>query len=170
MPPELVNLLITLLFSLILLLMFFWLIRALIPSAREKAKQYMRDKFDLAGYESISAIRRKEYAVISLGFFVIILCLAIMGWLIYLITSAGFDAAFEQQRGINLVLIYIPTVILLVIIVKASSMYIKIQHEVLREFNKFRAARAKTIAEHEARRAGKGEKREEESAEKRRRP
>lgn len=166
MPPEIKNFLITVPFGLLLLLIFIWLVRALIPSAREQAKQYRRDKFDRAGYETIKDIRRKEYTVISLSVFVILLCLAIMGGLVYLIISAGFDAAFEDQTGVNIILILIPTIVLLVLVIKASSHYVQTEQHVLREFKKFSAARDKALAEYEAKRAGKEKKTKKESAEK----
>ena len=155
MPPEIKNFLITAPFGLILLLIFIWLIRALIPSARDQAKQYRRDKFESAGYEPITDIRRKEYTVISLSVFVIILCLAVMGVLVYLIASAGFDSAFEEQTGMNILLVFIPAIILLVLVVKASGHYVHTQQQVLQEFGKFRKAREKAIAEYEAKRSGK---------------
>ncbi len=151
------NFLIAATFGLILLLMFIWLVRALIPSERKQEK-YKGDRFDLAGYETIKKIRRKEYTVISLSVFVILLCLAIMGGLVHLIISAGFDATFEDQRGLNIILILIPTIIFLVLVIKASSHYVQTTQNVLREFRKFTAARDKALAEYRARRAGKGKK------------
>ena len=163
MPPEIKNFLITAPFGLILLIMLIWLIKALIPSAREQAKMYRRDKFDLAGYETITDIRRKEYAVISLSVFVIILCLAVMGGLIYMIISAGFDTAFEEQTGMNVFLVFIPAVILLALVIKTSNYYIRTQQNVLEEFRRFRAARDKAIEEYEAKRSGKDKKKKEEN-------
>jgi hypothetical protein len=164
MPPEIKNFLITVPFGLLLLLIFILLVRALIPSAREQAKQYRRDKFDRAGYETIGNIRRKEYTVISLSVFVILLCLAIMGGLVYLIISAGFDTAFEEQTGVNIILILIPTIVLLVLVIKASRHYVRTEQHVLREFRKFSAARDKALAEYKAKRAGKEKKKKEVSA------
>ena len=158
MPPEIKIFLITATFVLILLLMFIWLVRALIPSERKQAKIYKGDKFDLAGYETVRVIRRKEYTVISLSVFLILLCLAIMGGLVHLIISAGFAAAFEDQRGLNIILILIPIIIFLVLVIKASSHYVQTTQNVLREFRKFTAARDKALAEYRARRAGKGKK------------
>ena len=164
MPPEIKNFLITVPFGLILLVILIWLIKALIPSAREQAKMYRRDKFELAGYETITDIRRKEYAVISLSVFVIILCLAVMGGLIYLLVSAGFGEVFREQAGMNIFLVFIPAVVLLVLVVKTSGHYIKTQQHILQEFRRFRTARDKAIAEYEDKRSGKDKKKKEEAA------
>lgn len=164
MPPEIKNFLITAPFGLILLVILIWLIKALIPSAREQAKMYRRDKFDLAGYETITDIRRKEYAVISLSVFVIILCLAIMGGLLYLMVSSGFGTVFGEQAGMNILLVFIPAVILLVLIIKTSGHYIKTQQHILQEFRRFRTVREKAIAEYEEKRSGKSKKIKEETA------
>ena len=156
MPPEIKNFLITAPFGLILLVILIWLIKALIPSAREQAKMYRRDKFDLAGYETIADIRRKEYAVISLSVFVIILCLAIMGGLLYMMITSGFGTVFGEQAGMNILLVFVPAVILLVLIIKTSGHYIKTQQHILQEFRRFRTVREKAIAEYEDKRSGKG--------------
>lgn len=166
MPPEIKNFLITGLFGFILLLILIWLVRALIPSASEQARLSKRDKFDLAGYETIGDVRRKEYIFISLSVFVILLCLVIMGGLGYLIISSGFEAAFEEQGGMNILLIFIPAVILLAMVIKASSNYIQTQQHVLQEFRRFKETRDEAIAEHEAKRTGAKSKRREKSAEK----
>src|SRR3989339_650358 len=141
MPTEFKNLLITVPFIILLVVLFFWLIRALIPGSKGQASKYAKDKYEQAGYEKMADIKRKEYSVIGGGIAVMVLCLAIMGTLSYMVFSAGVSAALEDQMGFNLILIFIPALVLMGFIIAASINYMKHQQIVLHEFRSFRTVR-----------------------------
>ncbi|HUU30308.1 MAG TPA: hypothetical protein VM123_21090 [archaeon] len=153
MPPEMKNILITIPFVIILVALFIWLFKTLLlgPSAAE----FKRDKFEEAGYETIGLIRRKEYSVIGLGTGVIILCLLIMGFLSYRLFADGFPTDLSDLKMLNLILIFIPAIVLLVFIVSGSRHYIKHQQLTLNEFRRFKVLRNKAISEHQDKRSGK---------------
>lgn len=163
MPPEMKNLLITAPFVIVLIVLLIWLIRALVPSDREQARMYRKDKFELSGYEPMARIKKKEYAVITLGVVVIVLCVAMVGGLGYLVYSAGAEALIEDQTGLNTILTVIPAVILLILIITGSRSYIRSQHKTLQEYRQFQAARHKAISEYKAKREGKDKEEEKRS-------
>jgi len=155
MSSEIKNILITLPFLVVLLVLFFWLVRALMPSARSRAADYAQDRFQLAGYETMEQIRRKEYSVIGVGVLVILICLGIMGLLGYWLFAEGISNDLTSRRALNLMLVFIPALILSGMIIAASSSYIRRQRATLEEFRRFKASRDKAIAEYQAKREGK---------------
>jgi len=161
MSPEITNLLITGSLGIVLLVIFIWLLRALMPSTEERARQAARDDYDIAGYESMDQIRRKEYAVMGIGVFVIVLCVAIIGGLGYLLWQSGMSTTPGDIDGMDTLLIFIPAVVMLVMIIRTSKSYMEHQRGVLREFKVFRAKRDKAIKEYEAKRSGSDKKKDE---------
>ncbi|MFH1069591.1 MAG: hypothetical protein V1794_08215 [Candidatus Glassbacteria bacterium] len=164
MSGEVKNLLITGPFLIALLVLLFWLLRALIPTRRDIIRQQTQDKFDLAGYESIESIRRKEYSVIGLSVFVVLLVLGVIGGMGYLLFSSGMSAMASDIQGMNTILMYVPAVIFLILIVAGSTTYIKRQQHTMKEYKVFQTNRANAIQEYQAKRAGKTK--EEQDAEK----
>ncbi len=162
MSPEITNLLMTGGLIIVLLVIFIWLLRALMPSARHDARRAASDNFDNAGYETMDQVRRKEYAVMGLGVFTIMLCVAIVGALGYLVWQSGFSTTPADLEGMNTLLVFIPAMVMLVMIVKASKRYVKHQLAVLREYRLFRSRRERAIKEYEAKRAGKNKNQKEE--------
>jgi hypothetical protein len=155
MPPEMQNMLLTGGFILILLVLFIWLIRALMPGTKEEARRAARDEYEIAGYETMDQIRRKEYSVIGLTTFVVLLCAAIMAGLGYLLWTSDFSSTPGDQTGMNTILVFVPTTVLLLMIIISSRRYIKHQQGVLKEYRVFRSKREKAIKEYEAKRSGK---------------
>ena len=163
MPTEYRNMLITIPFIIFLVLMFFWLIKALMPGSRDLSAKYTKDKYQQAGYETMTDIKRKEYSVIGGGIAVMVVCLAIMGALSYMVFSAGISAALEDQMGFNLILIFIPALVLMGFVIAASISYMKRQQVVLNEFRTFRTTRDKAIKEYQEKRSGKDKEQTEKS-------
>lgn len=170
MAPEIKSLLVTGAFIILLLVLFIWLLRALMPGSREEARQAARDEFDTAGYESMDQIRRKEYSVMGLSVFVILIGLAMVGGLGYLLWTAGFSSDPADQAGMNTLLVIIPAIVMLVMVVLASSRYIKHQQSVLHEYKVFKSKRAKAIQEYEAKRSGKDKEGQQKQAKPKRQP
>jgi uncharacterized membrane protein len=154
MSPEITNMLITGGLILVLLVIFIWLLRALMPSATQEARRASRDDFDRSGYETMEQVRRKEFAVIGLGAFVILICVALVGGIIYMLWQSGFSATPEDLEGMNTLLVFIPAIAMLLMIVSASRRYVKHQQIVLREYRIFRSRRETAIKEYEGKRSG----------------
>lgn len=155
MPPELKKILLTIPLIIVLLVMFFWLVKALLSGTGHDEEALKLDDFERAGYETMSEIRRKESWVMGVGTLVILICLFFGGVLGYwAVVSAvqgdsGADASFE------LVLTFIPAVILLIMIITASGRYMKVQQQTMKEFRQFQASRGKALKEYEEKRKGK---------------
>ena len=156
MTPDIKNLLVTGAFILLMLVLFIWLIRALLPSTREEARQAARDEYDTAGYETMDQVKRKEYSAMGAGIFAILIIVIMIGGLGYLLFTSGFSSMPSDQEGMNTLLVFIPAIALLVMVVTASMRYMKHQQGVLHEFRAFRTKRQKAIDEYEAKRSGKG--------------
>ena len=127
MDPELKNLIVTSGFILVLLVLFIWLIRALLPSASDEARRAARDEYETAGYETMDTVRRKEYAAMGAGIFAILLILVMIGGLGYLLWTADFSSLVNDQMGLNTIMVFVPAIVLLVMIVTASMRYMKHQ-------------------------------------------
>ncbi|MBW7996165.1 MAG: MFS transporter [Candidatus Glassbacteria bacterium] len=155
MDLEIKSLVVTISFAIVLLILFIWLLRALMPSTRKEAHQAARDEYDTAGYETMDQIRRKEYSVLGLGGFVILLSVAMVGGLGYLLWTSGFSSDPSDQEGMNTILVFIPAIVMLVMIVMGSRRYIRHQEGVLHEYRVFKSKREKAIQEYEAMRSGK---------------
>jgi membrane protein implicated in regulation of membrane protease activity len=155
MDPELKNILVTGAFVLVMLVLFIWLIRALLPSAKEDARQASRDEYETAGYETMDTVRRKEFAAMGAGVFAILLILTMIGGLGYLLWTADFSSLANDQAGLDTIMVFVPALVLLVMIIAASSRYIKHQQVVLHEYRVFKSKRQKAIDEYEAKRSGK---------------
>ena len=154
MTGNMSNILITLPFVVILILMFFWLVKALAPGRKEVDR---RDRFEQAGYETVQQTRRKEYAVIGVSVLVIGLCLGFMGFLAWELINAGASASVaDTERSMETILIFIPAVILLALVSVASRKYIQRQELILHEFKEFKGKRERALKEYEVKRHGKG--------------
>lgn len=162
MSSEITNLLVTGGLILVLLVIFVWLLRALMPGTQQEARRAASDVYDAAGYETMDRIRRKEYSVMGLGVFMILLCVGIAGALGYLVWQAGFSATPADLEGMNTLLVFIPALVMLVMIIGASKRYVKHQRVVLREYRVFSSRRVKAIKEYEEKRAGKDNEKKEE--------
>ncbi len=155
MPSDMTDMLLTGGLIIALVVIFIWLLRALMPSARQEAIRAARDGYDGAGYETMEQIHRKEYSVMGLGVFAILLCVAIVGALGYMLWQSGFSATPADLEGMNTLLIFIPAVVMLVMIIAGSKRYMKHQQGVLREYRVFRSKREKAIKEYDEKRTGK---------------
>lgn len=154
MSGNMNNILITLPFIVILVLLFFWLVKALAPGRKEVDR---RDRFEQAGYETVRQTRRKEYSVIGVSVLVIGLCLGFMGFLAWELFNAGASAsAADTERSLETILIFIPAVILLTLVSVASRKYIQRQELILHEFKEFKGKREQALKEYEVKRHGRG--------------
>jgi hypothetical protein len=154
MTSDIRNMLLTLPFVIVLLLLLFWLIKALAPSRRELERQ---DRFEQAGYETVRQTRMKEYSVMGGAALVIVLCLGVMGYMVWQIFSAGASAGVEDAaRSMETVLMFIPAIILLIIVAIASRRYIRRQEETLHEFLEFKSKREHALKAYEDKRRGGG--------------
>ncbi len=160
MPSDITNVLITGGLILVLLVIFIWLLRALMPSSTQQARRSARDEFDSAGYETMDQVRRKEFSVIGLGALAILICVAIFGGIVYMLWQSGFSASPSDLEGMNILLVFIPAIVMLVMIISASRRYVKHQQIVLREYRVFRSKRERAIKEYEGKRSGKDKKAE----------
>ncbi len=152
MTSDIRNVLLTLPFVIVLLLLLFWLIKALAPSRREIERQ---DRFEQAGYETVRQTRIKEYSVIGGSALVIMFCLGVMGYMVWQLFSAGASAGVEDTaRSMETVLMFIPAIILLTIVAIASRRYIRRQEETLHEFLDFKSKREHALKQYEDKRRG----------------
>lgn len=153
MGPELKNLLITLPLLGIMLGLVFWLVRTLVtgPGGREGR---VRDRLEAAGYEPIQRIRRKEFAVMGLGGLAIVLCLGVMGLLVYWLVTADLGDGRETSRLLELLLMFLPALAMLGLVIAASRRYLRMQQTTLEEFRVFKARRDKAIGEYREKRRG----------------
>ena len=131
MAHDFLKLLVTVLFVAILLILLFWLIKAFLPGFRQEKKDLQKDEFDSAGYESITQIQRKERGVMALSGLVIVICLLLFGSLIYRAVYSFASGGVESENILNLALIFIPPIIILALVMKTSSRYMKKQQETL---------------------------------------
>jgi hypothetical protein len=160
MDPELRNIFITTGLVIIVIALFLWLFRSLLFRTGGGADS-ARDKLEAAGYETITATRRKEYSVIGLGALIIILCLSAIVYFGYMLFAGGINDIFESVKLLNLMLSFIPAVVFLLLIIIASRRYLTHQSLTLEEFRVFKASRDKAISEYQAKRSGQTEKKEE---------
>ncbi|MEA2062487.1 MAG: hypothetical protein U9P14_02210 [Gemmatimonadota bacterium] len=154
MNAEMLKILITLLFVIILVIMFVWLVKALMPSYSRSAKEMKRDDFDQLGYETMSQIQRKERSVMVVGVVVVIIILGLMGALIYFALATASFGDQDMNTGFNILLAFLPAIVLLVLIVKASQRYMKVQQYTLGEFHRYKTKRAKAMKEYQKKRLG----------------
>ncbi|MCE5272940.1 hypothetical protein LLH00_16810 [bacterium] len=154
MTEDIRNFILTLPFVVILLLLLFWLIKALAPSRRDMER---RDRFDQAGYETVRQTRMKEYSVMGLSVAVIVFCLGVMGYLAWQLFHAGAGAGVEAAtRSMETMLMFIPAIVLLTFVAVASRRYIRRQEETLHEFNEFKAKREHALKAYDEKRRGRG--------------
>ena len=154
MDSELKNILITIPFIIIILVLGFWLFSAMLGGKKSKGGT-AGDIYSDLGYETIGEIRRKERMVIGLGLFVVIVCLSLIGFLGYWIFNMDFGRSQAYRAAINLIILTIPAIIFILTIVTASRKYINIQQVTLKEFKVYKAKRARTIEELQKKREGK---------------
>jgi hypothetical protein len=153
MASDLKNVLLTIPFLILLVVMFLWLLRAMIPGKRAVER---RDKFDRAGYETVRTTRAKEYSVIGISALVILSCLGLMGFLTYQIFREGIAGDFGAAKSLDIVLIFIPAIVLLSFVVVASRRYVKHQEKTLAEFKDFKAKRQQALSNYNEKRRGRG--------------
>ncbi len=152
MTGDIRNFALTLPFVVILLLLLFWLIKALAPSRREVEQ---RDRFEQAGYETVRQTRMKEYSVMGLSVVVILFCVGVMGYLAWQLFHAGAGAgALDATRSMETMLMFIPAIVLLTFVALASRRYIRRQEETLNEFNEFKSKRQHALKAYEEKRRG----------------
>ena len=168
MPAEIKNLLLTIPLIIILVVMFFWLVKALLSGTGRDAEALKRDEFDRAGYESMSEIRRKESCVMVVGTLVILVCLFFAGALGYWAVVSAAQGDTNSDASFELVLAFIPAVILLTLIITASRSYMKSQRQTMKEFRQFQLSRRKALKEYEEKRKGSKKKTEKKAAPRRR--
>ena len=153
MDLALLKLLVTVIFAVVLIILFLWLLNVLLVFKKEK-KDMQRNNLDMSGYETIAQAQRKERSVMVVSGLIILICLLFFGGLIYrAIISAASDSV-ESENIFNLAMVFIPTIFLLVLVIKASSRYMKTQQETLKEFRRFQSKRKKALAEYEQKRQG----------------
>ncbi len=153
MYPELSKLLVTVIFTAVLIIMFLWLLKMLPVFNKNRNDSQMND-FEMSGYETMDQIQRKERGVMVLGGLIIFICLLFFGGLIYGAIITVASGSVESENILNLAMVFIPAVFLLVLVVKASSRYIKTQQKTLKEFRRFQSDRRKALAEYEKKRQG----------------
>ncbi len=154
MGPELKNLLITLPLLAIMLGLLFWLARSLVTGPGGRRGGRGQDRLEAAGYEPIQHIRRKEFAVMALGGLAIVLCLGIMGLLVYWLVTAELGDGRETSRLLELLLMFLPAMVMLGLVIAASRRYLRMQQTTLEEFRVFKARRDKAIGEYREKRRG----------------
>ena len=137
-----------------LVILFFWLIKALLPGFRQGEKGLQKDDLDSAGYETITQIQRKERSVLALSGLIIVICLLFFGGLIYGGIASLSSGGVESENILNLAFVFIPPIIILALVMKTSSRYMRKQQETLREFRTFQAKRRKALAEYQQKRRG----------------
>jgi len=160
MTHDLSKLLVTVLFAAILVILFFWLIKTLLPGFRQGKKNLQKDDFDSAGYETITRIQRKERSVMALSGLIIVICLLLFGGLIYRAFTSFASGGVESENILNLAMAFIPPIIILALVMKTSSRYMRKQQETLREFRLFQAKRGKALAEYQQKRRGRESERQ----------
>ena len=153
MYPELSKLLVTIIFAGVLIIMFLWLLKMLPVFNKNKNDSQMND-FEMSGYETMGQIQRKERGVMVLSGLIIFICLLFFGGLIYGAIITVTSGSVESENIFNLAMVFIPTIFLLVLVIKASSRYMKTQQETLKEFRRFQSKRKKALAEYEQKRQG----------------
>ena len=154
MDSELLKLLVTTGFVAILILMSVWLIKSFASVFTRDPRDFRKDDFDRAGYESMAQIRRKERIVTILAYLVIVICILILGGLTYLAMSSGALNETERETLFNISLVIIPAIVLLLLVSRASFNYVKKQEEILEEYRSFQSKRRKELAEYEQKRSG----------------
>jgi len=160
MGPELLNFLVKVIFVSILIVLLLWLISGLLSVFKQGKKGSQKDDIDSSGYETITQIRRKERSVIALSWLIISICILLFGGLSYwTITSADIDNV-EAENLFNLAVVFIPPIIFLVLVVKASLSYMRKQQKTLEDFRHFQSQRRKSLAEYEQKRHGKKDSKE----------
>ena len=157
MDSELLKLLVTTGFVAILIIMSVWLIKSFASVFVRDPRDFRKDDFDRAGYESMAQMRRKERIVTILAYLVIVICILLLGGLTYLAISSEALNEGERETLFNISLAIIPAIILLLLVARASFNYVKKQEEILEEFRHFQSKRRKELAEYQQKRSGKQE-------------
>ena len=153
MDLALLKLLVTVIFAAVLIIMFLWLLNVLLVFKKEN-KDMQRNNLDMSGYETIAQVQRKERSVMVVSGLIILICLLFFGGLIYrAIISAASDSV-ESENIFNLAMVFIPPIFILVLVIKASSHYMRKQQKILKEFRRFQSNRSKTRAEYQQKRRG----------------
>ena len=154
MPPEIKRILLTIPFVILAIVMFFWLVRVLMPGGDRRTEALKVDEFDRAGYETMPEIRRKECSVMVVSVLVILICVLLGGFLGYwAVVSAGHGES-GSAKSFELILAFIPAVVLLSLIIMASKRYMHSQQETLKEFRQFQTSRRKALSEYDDKRKG----------------
>ncbi|MBN2289644.1 MAG: hypothetical protein JXQ83_09965 [Candidatus Glassbacteria bacterium] len=164
MAPEMQKIFLTVPFVIILIVMFIWLVKALLPGASQKAAQLRLDEFDRAGYETMGEMRRKEVGVMALGGLVILICLVCAGALGYYALVSAAEGDTTSGRSFELVLVFIPAIVLLCLVVTASRRYVQVQQQTLKEYRGFQSKRKKALEEYQEKRKGKKKAEEKKAA------
>jgi hypothetical protein len=158
MAPDVQKILLTVPFIIVLVVMFFWLVKALLPGkTSSRAEALKLDDFDRSGYETMEQIRRKEYGVMALGTVVIVICLLLVGGLGYWVFQAAASGDNSADGSFELLITFIPAIIMLFLIVSGSRRYVKIQQQTLGEYRMFQSKRKKALQEYEEKRKGSKE-------------
>ena len=85
---------------------------------------------------------------------IILICLLFFGGLIYRAIISVASGSVESENIFNLAMVFIPAIFLLVLVIKASSHYMRTQQETLKEFRLFQSNRRKALVEYEQKRRG----------------
>ena len=153
MDLALLKLLVTVIFAVVLIILFLWLLNVLLVFKKEK-KDMQRNNLDMSGYETIAQAQRKERSVMVVSGLIILICLLFFGGLIYrAIISAASDSV-ESENIFSLAMVFIPPIFILVLVIKASSHYMRKQQKILKEFRRFQSNQRKARAEYEQKRRG----------------
>lgn len=153
MSPDMMKIIITVASGILVILMIFGLMKMMSPGSQE----YIHDQLQADGYESMADIKKKEYTVISLGVFIIVLCLLIMAGLVFIMYRTGAFQGFELEdvESYNILFLFIPAIIICFFFINTSRRYIRTQLITLHEFRKFKATREKVFSEYESKRRGR---------------
>ncbi len=154
MPPELKRILLTIPFVILAIVMFIWLVKILLPGGGQQGEALKIDDFDRAGYETMSEIRRKECSVMVVGALVILICVLLGGFLGYWAVVSAINGESGSAKSFELILAFIPAIVLLSLIIIASKRYMHSQQGTLKEFRQFQTSRRKALAEYEEKRKG----------------
>ncbi|MFC1613894.1 hypothetical protein ACFL5K_01190 [Gemmatimonadota bacterium] len=155
MTPDVQRILLTVPFIIVLIVMFFWLVKALLPGkTSSRAEALKLDDFDRSGYETMEQIRRKEYGVMALGTVVIVICVLLVGGLGYWVIKAAASGDSSADGSFELLITFIPAIIMLFLIVSGSRRYVKIQQQTLGEYRMFQTKRKQALKEYEEKRKG----------------
>ena len=118
MSPDMMKIIITVVSGIVIMLMIFGLMKMLSPGTQE----YVQDQLKASGYESMADIKKKEYAVISMGVFIIVLCAAIMAGLLFVMYRTGAFRGFdiEDVESYDILLLFIPAIIICIFFINTS--------------------------------------------------